>query len=76
MCKMVGFGSKAAAIGVSEDMMPRSAALFEAGTKVFCVDVAHGHHTLVERALKSLRDKFGEDISHNSRQCRDQERLQ
>ncbi len=62
-CKMVGFGSKAAAIGVSEDMMPRSAALLEAGTKVFCVDVAHGDHTLVERALKSLRDKFGEDIA-------------
>ena len=62
-CAMINVGSKAAAIGVSEDMMPRARALYEAGARVFCIDVAHGHHTLVEKALKSLRDEFGNQVT-------------
>ena len=62
-CAMISVGSKAAAIGVSEDMMPRAKALHEIGTTVFCIDVAHGHHTLVEKALKSLRDEFGNQVT-------------
>jgi len=62
-CDMISTGTGAAAIGVSDDMMARSEALYSAGARVLCIDVAHGHHTLVERAIKSLRDKFGEDIA-------------
>ena len=62
-CAMISVGSKAAAIGVSEDMMPRAKALHEIGTTVFCIDVAHGHHTLVEKALKSLREEFGNQVT-------------
>ena len=62
-CAMISVGSKAAAIGVSEDMMPRARALYEAGARVFCIDVAHGHHPLVEKALKSLRDEFGNQVT-------------
>ena len=29
---------------------------------MICVDVAHGHHILVERAIKTLRSIFGGDI--------------
>ena len=53
----------AAAIGVSGDLTERATKLFHAGSKIFCVDVAHGHHTLVERALKTLRDKFGDSVT-------------
>ena len=51
-----------AAIGVTEDFEERSRALVEAGTPVLCVDVAHGHHALVERAIKTLKDVFGDDV--------------
>lgn len=50
----------AAAIGVSGDYLTRARALFDAGVRVFCVDVAHGHHTLVKAALANLKDAFGE----------------
>ncbi len=55
--------SIAAAIGTSDDFESRSIALFGAGARILCVDVAHGHHTLVERALKTLRDLFGESVT-------------
>jgi len=54
----------AAAIGASGDYMERVAHLHEQSkVTIFCLDVAHGHHSLVERALKSLRDKYGEEIT-------------
>lgn len=53
----------AAAVGVSDDLLPRSTALVEAGAFLLCIDVAHGHHSNVESAIKKLRDKFGSDIS-------------
>ncbi len=53
----------AAAVGVSEDYLERSEALIGAGTSLLCIDVAHGHHTNVERAIKTLRDKFENSIS-------------
>jgi len=51
-----------AAIGVTEDFEERACALYDAGANVICVDVAHGHHILVERAIKTLRSIFGGDI--------------
>tara|TARA_Y100000034_G_scaffold136717_1_gene215156 strand:+ start:3639 stop:4712 length:1074 start_codon:yes stop_codon:yes gene_type:complete len=50
----------AAAIGVSGDFLDRAKALYEVGVTTICVDVAHGHHILMERALKTLKDTFGE----------------
>ena len=40
-----------AAVGVLDDYMDRSRAAIEAGAKVICIDVAHGHHVLVKRAI-------------------------
>ena len=53
----------AAAIGVTGDYIERAAALVGAGASLLCIDVAHGHHTNVERAIKSLKDRFEETIS-------------
>jgi len=53
----------AAAIGASGDFLSRATSLVNVGTNILCIDVAHGHHAMVERALKSLKDSFGEDIT-------------
>ena len=50
------------AVGVSGDFESRAAAGFDAGARIICIDVAHGHHSLVERAIKTLRDTFAEEI--------------
>jgi len=52
----------AAAIGVTGDYEARACALWDAGTRIVCLDVAHGHHELVKRALGTLRDIFGTTI--------------
>jgi len=54
--------SLGAAIGVTGDFEERAAALCKAGAKVLCLDVAHGHHILMERALKTLKDTYGNDV--------------
>lgn len=51
-----------AAIGVSGDYQERAKALFAAGCRVICVDVAHGHHENVAKAVKFLRDTFSYNI--------------
>ena len=43
--------------------LPRaSKELHGAGAEILCVDVAHGHHAHVKRAIGVLRGKFGGDI--------------
>ena len=51
-----------AAIGVSDDFVDRACALYDAGAQILCIDVAHGHHTLVRHALTILRNTFGSAI--------------
>ncbi len=51
-----------AAIGVTGDFKERATELVEAGALVLCVDVAHGHHILVKKALHALRAKFDKRI--------------
>jgi len=51
-----------AAIGVTGDYKERADALFGAGAEVLCVDVAHGHHSLVEHAIKALKDAYGDTL--------------
>jgi IMP dehydrogenase len=47
------------AIGISGDYLERANELYNIGARILCLDVAHGDHILMERALKSLRDKYG-----------------
>lgn len=51
-----------AAIGISGDYLERAKTLYNAGVGFLCVDVAHGHHILVKRALQALREEFGDRI--------------
>jgi len=56
-------GTKAAAIGMTGDYLERAIFLYnESDVNILCVDVAHGHHVMMERCLKVLKDKLGEDI--------------
>lgn len=52
----------AAAVGVSGDFTERALELFNIGVKIICVDVAHGHHILMKRALEKLRKLIGDDV--------------
>lgn len=56
-------GPLGAAVGVTGDYLQRANGLIDAGAEVICVDMAHGHHVLMERALKTLKDSFG-DVIH------------
>lgn len=62
LCSM-GAWRRAAAIGVSgEEYLERALALAAVGIRILCVDVAHGHHSLMEEALGNLRDKLGNSV--------------
>lgn len=60
----VASGSKniGAAIGVTGDYVERATALLDAGVRVLCVDVAHGHHILVKNAINNLRSIFRDSV--------------
>tara|TARA_Y100000296_G_scaffold21868_1_gene25886 strand:- start:2333 stop:3370 length:1038 start_codon:yes stop_codon:yes gene_type:complete len=51
-----------AAIGVTGDYLDRAVALRNAGATFLCVDIAHGHHKLMKKAIHQLRDILGDDI--------------
>lgn len=57
-------GSKniGAAVGVSGDYLDRAKSAVMAGANVICVDIAHGHHSLMKNALKCLRSSFDETV--------------
>lgn len=51
-----------AAIGVTGDYMERAQELVNNDCKILCIDVAHGHHISVKKAIKSLKKKFDDRI--------------
>jgi len=51
-----------AAVGVTGDYLLRAQAVVASGASVLCVDIAHGHHALMEHALKSIKDRFGDTV--------------
>lgn len=50
----------AAAVGVGRDFEERTAALVEAGADAVVVDTAHGHSTLVLKAVEAVKARFPE----------------
>ena len=52
-----------AAIGVSGDYLDRAKSLVMAGARYLCVDIAHGHHSMMKNALKNLKSMFSDDIA-------------
>lgn len=54
------FSSKlAVAVGSSDDFEKRAKILTDNGVRILCLDVAHGHHTMAEAAIKTLKDSYG-----------------
>ena len=51
-----------AAVGVSGDYEERAISAVESGAKVICIDVAHGHHILMKKAIKKVRETVGKKI--------------
>ena len=51
------------AVGVSEDYLMRVKLSRQMGAKSICIDVAHGHHALAEKALKTIKDKYGDELT-------------
>lgn len=46
----------------TNDWMERSEALYEAGARHFVIDIAHGHSSLMKRAINGLRLRYGKEI--------------
>ena len=55
-------GLVGAAIGASGDFEERARAVFDAGANVLCIDIAHGHHILMKKALSRLRSTLGRTV--------------
>jgi IMP dehydrogenase len=51
-----------AAVGVSGDYLERAQALREQFVRYICIDVAHGHHIKMKRALYALRKVLGDGV--------------
>ena len=51
------------AIGVSGDFEDRAVALYDAGADILCIDVAHGHHLMMKKALETLRLIFSDSVT-------------
>ena len=52
----------AAAIGVTGDYLKRAVNLFDAGANIICIDVAHGHHILMKKAIATIRAELGHSL--------------
>lgn len=52
-----------AAIGITGDYLERAKYLVDhSGAKVLCIDVAHGHHSMMKKALETLRAQFDDYV--------------
>ncbi len=49
-----------AAIGATGDYLERAAELIRAEVDVIVIDIAHGHSSVMERAMAEFRNKFGD----------------
>ncbi len=54
--------STGVSIGVGEKELDRAVALFEAGARVFCIDVAHAAQMVVVEQSRNIRQKFGSNV--------------
>lgn len=52
----------AAAVGMTGDYRERAAELVSHGAKAICIDVAHGHHILMKKAIQILKKDYEDDI--------------
>lgn len=50
--------TKSAAVGVSGDYKERLSALVEKGLKIVCIDIAHGDHIMMTKAIEYIRSEY------------------
>jgi IMP dehydrogenase len=62
LTKIEDLKHRALAVGVTPDEVAFAKSLLERGANVLCLDVAHGHSTMMERALGELRE-FSESLT-------------
>ena len=55
-------GYLAVAVGITGDYLDRARAAVKSGATALCVDVAHGHHILMKRALQTLRENLDDGV--------------
>jgi len=53
-----------AAVGVTGAFQTRAREVISAGAKIICIDIAHGHHSLMEMAIKGVRKEIGSAPVH------------
>ena len=51
-----------AAIGVTGDYFERAQELVKNGCNVLLIDIAHGHHVLLKKVIKELKNEFGKNV--------------
>lgn len=56
--KRLGAKNIAVAVGVTGDYFERAQALVSSGANIICVDIAHGHHVSMKKALAVLKERF------------------
>lgn len=49
-------------IGVTRDFKERAIALYDAGARLFVVDIAHGHSLLMKQTIQWLREQFKDEV--------------
>ncbi len=58
-----GCSNIGAAVGVSGDFLERAQELVRLGANIVCIDVAHGHHLNVKKAIEKLKNDLGSSVS-------------
>tara|TARA_B100000287_G_C20574490_1_gene757878 strand:- start:40 stop:1062 length:1023 start_codon:yes stop_codon:yes gene_type:complete len=61
-CFYGGARNIAAAIGMTGDYLERATELAKAGANILCIDVAHGHHSMMKTALQNLKKEFSNEV--------------
>jgi IMP dehydrogenase len=57
-CRESGVKNIAAAIGISGDYLDRAEMLATHGASILCLDVAHGHHSMMKEAITQIKARF------------------
>lgn len=60
--KVKEVGDCIVSIGVNKDSKERAIALYNAGARMFVVDIAHGHSIMMRETIEWLRETFGKEI--------------
>lgn len=60
VCKvrLSGVENVAAAVGISGDFLDRAEMLVAQGANILCLDVAHGHHTMMKHAVNQIKTYY------------------